>query len=84
MASWKSSLPEASVALVWSISFLATLWRYAGPARQYSSEFVLATGVTLLVFQCFAGVIVCVFKWLRNPPFGYGQNLSLSRHAASF
>lgn len=71
MVDCHTSLPEASVALVWAISFIATLWRFAGPARAHSSDFVLAAGVTLLVFQCFSGLVVCLFKWLRNPPFGF-------------
>jgi len=64
-------MPEAAVGLVWGVSFIATLWRYAGPARLHSSNFVLATGITLLVFQCFSGLMVCLFKYLRNPPFGF-------------
>lgn len=71
MVDCHTSLPEASVSLVWAISFIATLWRFAGPAREHSSNFVLAAGVTLLVFQCFSGLVVCLFKWLRNPPFGF-------------
>ncbi len=67
----ESSLPEASVGIVWTVSFIAVLWRYAGPAKQGTPEFLVGTGVALTVLQVFAALILLLFKWVTNPPFGF-------------
>ena len=69
MGSCKSSAPQAAVAITWAVAFVATIWRFAGPARQDSSNFVLGTGVTLLVFQAFAALLLCALRYIGNPPF---------------
>ena len=71
MADCKSSAPQAAVGITWAVAFIATIWRFAGPARQHSSDFVLGTGVTLLVFQAFAALLLCVLRYIGNPPFGF-------------
>jgi hypothetical protein len=71
MVQWESSLPEASVGIVWTVSFIAVLWRYAGPAKQGTPDFLIGTGVALAVLQVFAALILLLFKWVRNPPFGF-------------
>ena len=71
MVKWSASIPEAAVGLVWCISFIAVLWRYAGPATAGTAPFLIGTGVSLCVLQVFAALMLCLFKWTRNPPFGF-------------
>ncbi len=71
MVECKKSMSQAAVAITWAVAFIATIWRFAGPARLHSSDYVLATGVTLLVFQAFAALLLCVLRYITNPPFGF-------------
>ena len=71
MVECESSLPEASVGIVWTVSFIAVLWRYGGPAKQGTPDFLIGTGVALTVLQVFAALILLLFKWVKNPPFGF-------------
>ena len=71
MAKWSASIPQAAVGLVWCISFIAVLWRYAGPATVGTAPFLIGTGVSLCVLQVFAALMLCLFQWTRTPPFGF-------------
>lgn len=71
MVECESSLPEVSVGIVWTVSFIAVLWRYGGPAKQGTPDFLIGTGVALTVLQVFAALILLLFKWVKNPPFGF-------------
>ena len=71
MTKCSATLPEAAVGLVWSISFISVIWRYAGPAAEGTEPFLIGTGVSLCVLQVFSALMLCLFKYVRNPPFGF-------------
>lgn len=57
--------------MVWCVSFIAVIWRYGGPAAEGTEPFLIGTGVALCILQVFSVLMLCLFKWISNPPFGF-------------
>ena len=65
------SLSEVSTVIVWCVSLLSLIWRYTGGAISGTPEFLIGTGIGLIVLQVFYGILICLMRYIVNPPFGF-------------
>lgn len=67
----KIALSEVSTVIVWCVSLLSLIWRYTGGAIDGTPQFLIGTGVGLIVLQVFYGILICLMRYIVNPPFGF-------------
>lgn len=63
------TVADACITIVWGIAALGLLWRYTGGAGDGTPGFIMGTGVGLIVIHFFFGILLCMFRYIGNPPF---------------
>jgi len=65
------SITDACITIVWGIAALGLLWRYTGGAGDGTPGFIMGTGIGLIVIHFFFGILLCMFRFISNPPFAF-------------
>lgn len=65
------TLMDGCLVITFGINVLALIWRYTGGAIAGTPNFLVASGVGLIVIEIIVALLLCVFRYIHNPPIGF-------------